>query len=292
MLSVIVPVLNEEKNIEKFVDTTVPILEKIGKYEIIFCLDPSSDNTEEKIKKKIELDKNIKLIKFSRRFGQSSSILAGIENCLGNYSVIIDVDLQDPPELIYEMYQKAKEGYDCVYAERIKKLGENFLRLLLVNIYYFIINKLSEVPIPKNVGEYRLISRRMIEYIKIHGNFNFYLRGVTSLIGFKSTKIKFIRKSRKIGESKYFIGSFKDATNGVLNFTSLAKSLTLVIFFINTFFSLSFFLFNQISYFKLYICLSFSVILVLIYFILSYLIQINDVAHKKPSYIIEEKINF
>ena len=292
MLSVIVPVYNEEKNIDKFVDTTVPILEKLGNYEIIFCLDPSNDGTEKKIKKRIELDKNIKLIKLSRRFGQSSSILAGIENCLGDYSVIIDVDLQDPPELIYQMYHKAKEGYDCVYAKRTKKVGENFLRLLIINIYYFIINKLSEVPIPKNVGEYRLISRRMIEYIKIHGSYNFYLRGVTSLIGFKSAKIKLIRKSREVGVSKYLIGSFKDATNGVLNFTSLAKSLTLLLVFINTFVSLSFFLFNKISYFNLYICLSFSIILILIYFIISYLIQINDVAHKKPSYIIDEKINF
>jgi dolichol-phosphate mannosyltransferase len=241
MLSVIVPVYNEEKNIDKFVDTTVPILEKLGNYEIIFCLDPSNDDTEKKIKKRIELDKSIKLIKLSRRFGQSNSILAGIENCLGDYSVIIDVDLQDPPELIYQMYHKAKEGYDCVYAERTKKVGENFLRLLIINIYYFIINKLSEVPIPKNVGEYRLISRRMIEYIKIHGSYNFYLRGVTSLIGFKSAKIKFIRKSREVGVSKYLIGSFKDATNGVLNFTSLAKSLTLLLVFINTFVSLSFF---------------------------------------------------
>ena len=139
MLSIVVPAYNEEKNIQTFLDTTIPILEKLGEYEIIFCLDPSYDGTEKKIKDSINLNKNIKLIKFSRRFGQSNSILAGIENCSGDYCVIIDVDLQDPPELIEQMYNKAKEGYDCVYAERIKKEGENFLRLLIVNIYYFII---------------------------------------------------------------------------------------------------------------------------------------------------------
>ena len=292
MLSIIVPVFNEENNIKKFIDTAIPILEKIGKYEIIFCLDPSTDNTENIIRNNINQNNNIKLIKFSRRFRQSNSILAGIENCSGDHCVIIDVDLQDPPELIEQMYNKAKEGYDCVYAERIKKKGENLIRLAIVNIYYFIVTKFSEVPIPKNVGEYRLISRRMIEYIKIHGNFNFYLRGVTSLIGFNTTKIQFVRNSREIGESKYLIGSFKDASNGILNFTSLAKNIALIFLIINTFASLILFVFKKISYFSLYVSLSFSIILILIYLIISYLIQINDVVHKKPSYIIDEKVNF
>jgi len=292
MLSVIVPVYNEEKNISSFVKTTVPILEKIGEYEIIFCLDPSNDNTEENIKDNIKINKNIKLIKLSRRFKQSNAILAGIENCKGDYCVIIDVDLQDPPELIEQMYEKAKGGYDCVYAERIKKVGENYLRLFIINIYYFIINKLSEIPIPKNVGEYRLISRRMIEHIKLHGNFNFYLRGITSLIGFKSAKVSFVRKSREIGTSKYIIGSFKDATNGILNYTTLAKSLTLLFLFTNTFIGIILFVLNKISFFNLYIILFFSLILILVYFLISYLIQINNVVHKKPNYIIDEKINF
>ena len=164
--------------------------------------------------------------------------------------------------------------------------------MLIVNIYYFIINKLSEIPIPKNVGEYRVISRRMIEYIKIHGNFNFYLRGVTSLIGFNTAKIKFIRKSRKVGESKYLIGSFRDASNGILNFTSLAKNLAMLFLIVNTFISLMLFFLRIISFYNFYICLMFSIILLLIYFILSYLTLVNDVVHKKPNYIIDEKINF
>lgn len=173
MLSVVVPVFNEEKNIQIFLDTITPILQKLGNYEIIFCLDPSIDNTELIIKKNIISNKNIKLIKFSRRFKQSNAILAGIENCYGDYCVVIDVDLQDPPELIEKMYYTIKEGYDCVFAKRTKKLGENIFRLLIIKIYYFIINKFSEISIPKNVGEFRIISRRMINYIKIHGSYNF-----------------------------------------------------------------------------------------------------------------------
>ena len=292
MLSIIVPVFNEENNIEIFLDKTTPILEKLGNYEIIFCLDPSNDNTENLIKKKINYDSNIKLIKFSRRFGQSNAILAGIENCNGDYCVIIDVDLQDPPELIEKMYYKIQQGYDCVFAQRVKKLNENILRLLIIKLYYFIINKFSEVSIPKNVGEFRIISKRMINYIKIYGSYNFYLRGITSLIGFNSASIEFVRKSRNIGKSKYLIGSYKDALNGVLNFTSIIQNIVIITFFLNTSFSILLLCLKKITLINFYICTLFSFIFLFIYFIISYLIQINNVVHKKPTYIIDEKINF
>jgi len=190
------------------------------------------------------------------------------------------------------MYYTIKEGYDCVFAKRTRKIGENILRLLIIKIYYFIINKFSEVPIPKNVGEFRIISRRMINYIKLHGSYNFYLRGITSLIGFNSTSIDFVRKSRNIGESKYIIGSYKDALNGILNFTSLAQNLAILIFIINSSVSILLFFFKKISIVYFYIFLLFSLIFLLIYFIISYLIQINNIVLKKPNYIIEKKINF
>jgi dolichol-phosphate mannosyltransferase len=292
MLSVVVPVYNEEKNIQIFLDKITVILERLENYEIIFCLDPSMDNTEVIIKKNIISNKNIKLIKFSRRFKQSNAILAGIENCSGDHCVIIDVDLQDPPELIEKMYHTIKEGHDCVFAKRTKKVGENIFRLLIIKIYYFIINKFSEVPIPKNVGEFRIISRRMINYIKIHGTYNFYLRGITSLIGFSTTSVDFVRKSRNIGDSKYIIGSYKDALNGILNFTSLAQNFAISIFLINLFVTMLLFFLKKISFVNFYIFLLFSFIFFFIYLIISYLIQINNIVHKKPNYIIEEKINF
>lgn len=292
MLSVVVPVYNEEKSIQIFLDKITVILERLENYEIIFCLDPSIDNTEVIIKKNIISNKNIKLIKFSRRFKQSNAILAGIENCSGDHCVIIDVDLQDPPELIEKMYHTIKEGHDCVFAKRTRKVGENIFRLLIIKIYYFIINKFSEVPIPKNVGEFRIISRRMINYIKIHGTYNFYLRGITSLIGFSTTSVDFVRKSRNIGESKYIIGSYKDALNGILNFTSLAQNFAILIFLINLFVSILLFFFKKISFVNFYTFLLFSFIFFFIYLIISYLIQINNIVHKKPNYIIEEKINF
>jgi dolichol-phosphate mannosyltransferase len=292
MISIIVPVFNEEKNIQIFLDKILLTLKKIGNYEIIFCLDPSSDNTEIIIKKNAILNNFIKLIKFSRRFGQSSSILAGIENCSGDYCVVIDVDLQDPPELIEKMYYKIKEGYDCVYAKRVKKLGENIFRLLVIKIYYFLIYSFSEIIIPKDVGEFRIISRRMIDNIKKYGSHNFYLRGITSLIGFNNTKVEFVRKSRKVGTSKYLIGSYKDALNGILNFTSIIQYFSIFAFFLNSIVGILLFIFNKISFYELYFTQLFSLILLFIYFIICYLTQINNVVHKKPNYIIDEKVNF
>ena len=175
MISLIVPVYNEEKNISIFLNRVVPIISKIDKYEIIFCLDPSHDNTEQIIEKEINSNKNIKLIKFSRRFGQSNCIFAGIKkNSSGEKCVIIDVDLQDPPELIEEMNNKIKEGYDCVYAQRIKREGESFIRIFLTSLYYFLINKFSGHSIPKNAGEFRMFSKKIILEIKSLNERNFF----------------------------------------------------------------------------------------------------------------------
>jgi glycosyltransferase involved in cell wall biosynthesis len=114
LISVIVPVYKEERNITPFLERTVPVLEAIGRYEILFCLDPSSDRTEEVIREAIEKNRNIGLMVFSRRFGQPAATLAGILNCHGAWCVVIDVDLQDPPEVIKALYAKAQEGYEVV----------------------------------------------------------------------------------------------------------------------------------------------------------------------------------
>jgi len=136
ILSIVVPVFNEENNIKPFLSRVASISKEISmEYEIIFCLDPSSDNTESIIRQHAEHNLNIKLIKFSRRFGQPAATMAGIKNCIGCYCVIIDVDLQDPPELIIPMLEKIKQGSDVVYAKRIRRRGETIAKKA---ISYFI----------------------------------------------------------------------------------------------------------------------------------------------------------
>ena len=135
-ISVIVPVFNEVSNIKQFLTRTTKILKKIGKnYEIIFCLDPSNDNTEKIILDEISQNENIKLIVFSRRFGQPAATIAGIANCKGSHCVIIDVDLQDPPEVIEDMYTKIiSEDLDVVYAKRKSRKGETLIKKIISKI--------------------------------------------------------------------------------------------------------------------------------------------------------------
>ena len=191
-LSIVVPVYNEAENIKPFLFKINPILKKITSlYEIIFVLDPSEDNTEEIISQEIVNDKKIKLIKFSRRFGQPAALLAGIKNSNLDNVVLIDVDLQDPPELIEEMYKLRKENYDTILAKRSKKKGENLIRNFISKIGYKLINSLSETKIPENVGEFRLISKRIVNEIKNMEERDFFLRGANSYIGFNQKNYLF-----------------------------------------------------------------------------------------------------
>ena len=156
LISIIVPVFNEENNIKPFLTRMIKVLKDINlSYEIIFALDPSTDKTEKIISDEIKKNNNIKLILFSRRFGQPAATMAGILNCNGDYCVVIDVDLQDQPELIKEMYNKILQGYEVVYAQRNSRKGETILKKIISSIGYKLINKLSEVSIPENTGDFR-----------------------------------------------------------------------------------------------------------------------------------------
>ena len=200
-ISIITPVYNEQDNIMPFVNKIEEIMKKINQnYELIFILDPGTDETENIILEKIKNNKNIKLIINSRRFGQPASMFAGLENSNGKYIVFIDVDLQDPPELIEKMYTIIKQGNnDVVLAQRINKLNENIFRKNIAKFGYYIISKLSEYNIPKNIGEFRMISRRVGNKLIEMQDFDFFLRGIVSFVGFKQKIIQFERPQRKIG---------------------------------------------------------------------------------------------
>jgi dolichol-phosphate mannosyltransferase len=223
MISVVVPVYKEAKNIQPFLARTEAVLAKLPtKYEIIFCLDPSPDNTEEVIREEIESNPNIKLIKFSRRFGQPAATMAGILMCKGDYCVVIDVDLQDPPELIDPMYYKIQEGYEVVYAKRISRKGETWLKEVISSVAYKVIAKLSEVEIPTNTGDFRMITRRVIEELRRLKETHGFLRGLVAYVGFKQAYIEYDRDARFEGVGNYnrFTGSFKIGLNGIIGFGS------------------------------------------------------------------------
>ncbi|MCR5268993.1 MAG: glycosyltransferase family 2 protein [Lachnospiraceae bacterium] len=223
MLSIVVPVYNEENGITPFLLRTEQVVEELGcDYEIIFCMDPSTDNTYEMIKEHMTLNKHIKLITMSRRFRQAAATMAGVLHCAGDACVVIDVDLQDPPEVIPDLVAKWQEGFDVVYAQRIDRQGETKLRKLIDLTAYRVINFLSDVEIPVDTADFRLINRRVIEELRKMPETNMFFRGMVSYVGFKQTAVRYHRDAREADESKYnrFFGEFRMGFHGLFCFSS------------------------------------------------------------------------
>ena len=249
-LSIVVPVFNEEKNILPLVSRLKKIISSLKcKYEIIFVMDPCTDKTETAIHELRKKDKNIKLLKTSRRFGQPACTQAGIYYCTGDICVIIDADLQDPPELIKGMVEKWNQGYHVVYAQRKTRKGEPLIKQLVAYIAYWVINKISDVRIPRNTGDFRLISREVIEELKKLKDNDGFLRGLVAYVGFNQTAIQYDRDARFSGKGKYnrLLGSMKIALNGMLGFSKYPLHLIAILGFVIS--SLSFIL--GITYFVL-----------------------------------------
>jgi dolichol-phosphate mannosyltransferase len=222
-LSVVVPVYKEEANIVPFLNRTETVLKSLGgSHEIIFCLDPSPDRTEAVVLEEISRNPSIRLIVFSRRFGQPSATMAGLMLCTGAACVVIDVDLQDPPELIPDLYARLRDGYEVVYAKRRSRKGETVVKRLVSRFGYWVIAKLSDVHIPRDTGDFRIMTRRVIEELRALNETHGFLRGLVAYVGFRQTFIEYERDERAHGQGNYnrFIGSLKIGLNGLISFSS------------------------------------------------------------------------
>lgn len=229
LLSLVVPVYKEEKNIPEFLRRLRPILAGITEdYEIIFSLDPSPDRTEDVILEQRAQDARIKLLKFSRRFGQPMATLAGLQYSRGDAVIVMDVDLQDPPELVQTMVTKWREGYDVVLPQRRERTGEPWLKKLVAATGYKVINKIADVSIPPNTGDFRLMSRRVVEEVVRLKESHGFLRGMVAVVGFKQCLIPFDRPARFAGETNYnrFFGSLRIGFNGIFCFSTYALTLS------------------------------------------------------------------
>ena len=228
-LSVVVPVYKEEGNIDEFLRRLVPLLDSVtNDFEIIFALDPSPDQTAAKILAARGIYPQVKLLKFSRRFGQPMATLAGLQYSRGDAVIVIDVDLQDPPELILEMVQRWQEGFDVVYAQRRNRKGETWIKRVIAATGYRVINKIADVEIPPNTGDFRLMSRRVVNEINRLKECHGFLRGMVALVGFKQTAIQFDRPPRFAGKGNYnrFLGSLRIGFNGIFCFSNYALTLS------------------------------------------------------------------
>lgn len=221
-ISVVVPVYKEERNIRPFLERTVPVLQRLGTYEIIFCLDPSPDRTEHVIREEIARNSSIGILVFSRRFGQPAATMAGILNCSGQWCVVVDVDLQDPPELIEQLLARAEEGFDVVTARRASREGETIVKKIIAKFGYKVINKIADVSIPANTGDFRIMSWRMVEELRGLSERHGFLRGLVSLVGFPQTEVLYERDRRHAGAGNYnrYFGSLKIGFNGIIGFST------------------------------------------------------------------------
>lgn len=223
LISIVVPTFNEEHGIHEFYRRTKAVLlglEPRFRHEIIFVNDYSSDKTYEKLLELSSTDNAVKLINFSRNFGNQIGITAGLDYAGGVLAVIIDDDLQDPPELIPKFIDKWTEGYKVVYGVRPIRKGVNPLFAQLAKVFYHLLSRLSDTPIPKHTGDFRLIDRVVINTLKKMGEENRYYRGMVAWVGFKQIGIEYERDKRYAGTSTFsFRKYFNFAVNGLTSFT-------------------------------------------------------------------------
>jgi len=215
--SVVVPLYNEELVIEECYRRLKDVMDSTKEcYEIVFINDGSVDSTKESAEKICDKDENIKLINFSRNFGHQAAITAGMDLSLGDAIIVIDADLQDPPEVILNMIEKWKEGYEVVYGKRIKREGETLFKKFTAKVYYRLLKGMTSVEVPVDTGDFRLIDRKVCDALIALPEKNRYVRGLVSWIGYKQTFVEFTRQERFAGETKYSIRKmFKLAFDGI-----------------------------------------------------------------------------
>ncbi len=221
-LSIIIPIYNEEKNISVVYNRLIQVVEHLAiPYELIFINDGSVDNSLEFIKDLTNQNKNVKFIDLSRNFGHQVAVSAGLDISKGEATVIIDADLQDPPELIIDLYNKMKEGYNVVYARRKIRKGESFMKKITAKVFYRIMDKITSIPIPRDTGDFRIIDRKIINTLKRMPEQQKYLRGQIAWVGFKQTFVEYDRDVRYAGKTGYtYSKMLQFAFDGITSFSN------------------------------------------------------------------------
>lgn len=220
-ISVVVPIYNESKIIPELISRLKESVSRISNnYELIFVNDGSKDNSLDVLKENLNGDHRCYYIDLSRNFGHQIAVSAGLDASIGKAVVIIDGDLQDPPELIVEMYEKYKEGFEVVYAKRRQRKGENFFKKATAKLFYRILKRLTDFPIPMDTGDFRLIDRKIVEGLKQMPERNKFLRGQIAWLGFRQTSVLYDRDGRKHGTTGYtFSKMVRLAMDGITSFS-------------------------------------------------------------------------
>lgn len=302
-ISAIVPSYNEEKNVPLIYKRLTDTLSQISdKYEIIFVNDCSKDSTLSVIKQISEKDSHVKYISFSRNFGHQIAVSAGLDMCKGKAVVIIDGDLQDPPELILEMYKKYQEGYKVVYAKRKTREGETWFKKATAKLFYRFLAAMTSIEIPVDVGDFRLIDQVIVKHLRNMPEKSKYIRGQISWIGYKQTFVEYHRDARLYGKTNYPLKKMlRLAFDGITAFSDKPLKMASAIGIISAILSLLAIVYALISHFifdsavsgwtSLIISVLFigGVQLITIGIIGEYIARINNDVRNRPLYIIEEE---
>jgi polyisoprenyl-phosphate glycosyltransferase len=221
-VSVIVPCYNEEALIRETHRRLTDVLDKLENlgYELVYVDDGSKDETPRILEELHMGDEHVRVLRLSRNFGHQIAVTAGLEHASGNAVVVIDADLQDPPEVILEMVARWRDGYDVVYGVRIYREGETAFKLWTAKLFYRLMNRLSDTKMPLDVGDFRLIDRKVVDALLVMPERDRYLRGMVTWIGFRQVGVMYRRAARFAGVSKYpFLKMIQFATDGVLSFS-------------------------------------------------------------------------
>ena len=250
-VSVVIPMYYEEEVAEECYKRVKNMLSSLKDYEheIIFVNDGSKDKTLEILENIAERDKQVKVLSFSRNFGHQCAVTAGLKYVTGDAIVIIDADLQDPPELIPEMIKLWEQGNEVIYAKRKTREGESKFKLLTAKMFYKILNGLSDVEIPADTGDFRLVDKKVVEVINSMPEHNKFLRGLFSWVGFKQQPFEYERKERFAGKTKYPLKKMlKLASDGIISFSTKPLKIVGGLGIITIFISILLLLYSVISY--------------------------------------------
>ena len=305
LISLVLPIHNEEGNIPELYVRSKKVLSSLGSYEIVFVNDGSQDGSLEKLLEICEKDKNAKVIDFSRNFGHQVAITAGINHAGGQVVVVMDGDLQDPPEVIGELFAKWREGFEVVHAKR-KTRQDGFFKKTTAFVFYRVMRKLANVDIMEDAGDFYLMDRRAVDAMNGIGETSRFMRGLTSWIGFKRTHILFDRDERKAGKTAYTIKKMiKLAIDGMTSFSYVPLKLATYLGLLSTFigFVLGVYAIYQKIYFpqttaqgwtSLILAVLFigGIQLIVLGIIGEYIGRIYTETKNRPLYIVRQKINF
>jgi len=306
LYSIVIPLYNEEEVVEECIKRVGGVCRMLeGDYEIIFVNDGSADKTVELTLAACQANPKIKLLSFSRNFGHQIAITAGMDHAKGDAVIVMDADLQDPPEVIPKLINRYNEGYDVVYAVRSERKGETIFKRWTSKVFYRFLRFMCNIDIPVDTGDFRLISRKVCDVMKSLTERNRYVRGLVSWVGFKQAAVEYVREERFAGETKYPLRKMlKLSMDGITSFSTKPLTLSKNLGFVTAaagFIYMIIVILNKFVFGKtvagwaslaVLILLIGGIQLIMLGVVGEYIARIFDESKNRPLYIIEDKYNF